>query len=81
MNPTNEQLAEHLQLIGNHLAELEGFIRSIAYTQANQYKLIAAKTSSLSSEEKKSLTDGAQACLDSLEKTKPMRMVFRQAEA
>jgi len=78
MTPSNQQIAEHLKQIGSRMVELEGLLHAIAGAQAQQYKLIASKVSSLTADEDAVLRSVAQQCLNNLEKLSPRRKQFQQ---
>lgn len=78
MNPTNEQIAEHLNQVGNQLVQLESFLLSVAFAQAQQYKLMASKIPSFTAEEDAVLRAAAQAGLDSCNRHKLLSIRFRK---
>jgi len=64
MTPENQKIADHLKKVGTRMVEMEGLLLSVAETQAQQYKLIAARVSDFTPEEDAILRTAAQRCLN-----------------
>jgi len=77
MSPTNEQIAEQVRKIGKHLAEMEGYLLSVAFAQAQQYKLIASRAPGFSPEEDALLRSAAQQCLEGCNQLSALRKQFQ----
>jgi len=78
MTPTNAQIAEHLKKIGSRLVEMEGFLLAVAETQAQQYKLIAARVPDFTPEEDAALRHAAQRCLNGVGKLSLLSKQFAE---
>lgn len=60
------------------MAEIEGFLHTVAEVQAQQYKLIAARVPDFTPEEDAVLRAAAQQCLERLKKLSLDRKQFQQ---
>jgi len=54
---TNDQMTTQIKIIGGHLVEIEDFLRSVAFSQANLYKLLSARVGEFSTPERELLTE------------------------
>jgi len=64
----NEEITAHLKMIGKRIVDLEGFVLSVANTQAQQYKLFASRVKDFTPEEDALLRSAAQQCLDGVQR-------------
>jgi hypothetical protein len=78
MTPTNQQIAEHLKAIGNHIVELESHLLEVDFSVAQQYKLFASRVPTLTADEDAALRVAAQVCLDNGNRRKAVHTKFRQ---
>jgi hypothetical protein len=74
---TNQQLEEQINLVGTRVAEMESFLCSLALSQANLAKLIAANVDNFTLAEREVLTTSAQKALADVERLKSASRHFQ----
>lgn len=77
MKNESKKIIEAVKLLGSRLFDMEGFLLTIAQTQATQFKLMNARITSLTPAEVELLKDAASKCESSLERQEFLASQFR----
>jgi formiminotetrahydrofolate cyclodeaminase len=78
MTPTNEQIAEQVNTIGKHLADIGEHLNEVAFSDAKLYELIANRMPGVTPDEHAALTSAVQACLKNGNLRQAICKKFRQ---